>query len=130
MYDVQFNCNVKVCVLLNFFKKFDCCNSEYFSLFGRSDSGVFYVYVGVIFLLLENRVILDKGQVSEDVVEHPPSRLSRARRRTPCLSVTPANKGRRVIVLSNSLLMRMEEAPMCWPEGSILPHWGLSQGCS
>ena len=87
----------------------------------------FYVYVGVIFLLLENRVILDKGQVSEDVVEHPPSRLSRARRRTPCLSVTPAKKERRVIVLSNSLLMGME-GPMCWPKGSILPRWGLSHG--
>lgn len=118
MYDVQFNCNVKVFDLLNFFKKFDCCNSEYFSLFGRSDSGVFYVYVGVIFLLLENRVILDKGQVSEDMVEHPPSRLSRARKRTPCLNVTPAKKERRVIVLSNSLLMGIE-GPMCWPKGSL-----------
>lgn len=49
MYDVQFNCNVKVFDLLNFFKKFDCCNSEYFFLFGRSDSGIFLCVCGCYF---------------------------------------------------------------------------------
>ena len=55
-----------------------------------------------------------EGEVKEDAVGGPPTRLSSVRWLTPHLKTVSTKKDRRMVVIGNSLL-RGTEGPVCWP---------------